>query len=171
MKPVFAWLFVMTLTFQWVAGRMSICLIRQVAVETHMDVRENNLSVLIQHETGIQAHIRILSKDQLEHTHIGYSDVFIFSREIDGETVYYTIDRDPVRIVEQTFTLKTKGDPGSGQEESSLLSERYFSDFIFPAPANVMFADLSPQPARNFLSSRMANLFSPPIYLPPPEFS
>ena len=139
-----------------------------VEVERQMDESEKAISEAVKSETGIEPHVEVLDRTELNIDGIGYSGFFLFSREIDGDSVYFEVDPDPVTIAEGEYLAGPGNDPEENTPTKAFI-DRVFSDFTFSSleyPLSPIHFDL---PERNFSYFHPAEKHSFPIPAPPPE--
>lgn len=126
-----AWLLLLLIVAQWVAGRVFINVVYTARIEHMMDARETSIAQKLKAEIGVTANVQIQDKDKIQVIQgMGYGAPFLFSEESDGETHYYTVDsKSPLGLRHEY-----KVDQPNSQEDRSApktLTERLFSDFYF----------------------------------------
>jgi len=126
-----AWLLLLLIVAQWVAGRVFINVVYTARIEHMMDARETSIAQKMKAEIGVTANVQIQDKENLEVIQgMGYGAPFLFSEESDGETHYYTVDSKSPHGLRHEY----KVDQPNNQEDRSApktLTERLFSDFCF----------------------------------------
>lgn len=167
MRPQLAWLLLFLTSFQWVGGRMVYRVVYTVEVKRQMNEAENAVSEAVRAETGIEAHVEIFDRAEVNIDGIGYSGFFMFSREMDGNPVYFQVT-DPVALEDGEFLAG----PGSDPDENSpqmIFFKWVFTDFT---PHHLILT-VSPRtiglPERNFAITPPAESREFTNHTPPPE--
>jgi len=166
MKVIAPWLLIFIITFQWMAGQFVLKTVYSVEVAHQMDEREALLAEQLHQTNGLRTAIRILDEDEFNPNSIGYSNQFIFSEEIDGEKVWFTLVTDTVKVVaEQQVSNNTDKDT----DHKQALLERLFAKYtVAPLPGLIKEHTLLSAPQQFFIHQQ-AGLFSPAIPTPPPQ--
>lgn len=167
MRPILAWLLLFLTSFQWIGGRLCYKVIYTVEISRQMNAAEQALAESIQAETGIIAHVEVLERSEIDIDGIGYSNFFMFSGNVDGETLYYKVNADPVDLFDHEIFAGQ-----SGSEEKSpktAFLDRLFSDFLLQRADLPITPKVFVLPARNFHSLVLPDISPLPFPSPPPE--
>jgi hypothetical protein len=166
-RPILAWLLLLLTSFQWIGGRLCYKVIYTVEISRQMNEAEQALAESIQHETGIIAQVEVLERSEIDIDGIGYSNFFMFSGNVDGETVYYKVNSDPVDLFDHEIYA---GQPGSEENSPKMvLLDRLFSDFLLQQAGLPITPKVFVLPARNFHSVDLSDIFPLSSPTPPPE--
>lgn len=103
-----------------------------VEPESLMDETEQNIAQQITSSLGTEVTIQIADEQQLELMHTqGYASPFFFSEELDGQTVYYTIDQTPsTNEIQQSVEDNHSRDSMPGPNSRKSLNTRLLSKFF-----------------------------------------
>lgn len=168
MRPYLAWLLLFLTTLQWVGGHLYFKVIEAVVVEASMDELAREVALALEVETGLETHVTVLEEAQLQHHDYGYGTPFLFSREVDGKTVYFTIDADPNRVVDVEKWVGGQANEADA-ENSLIVLARLFSYFVFPAPDWPPFQAPASVSRHNFFLTELHTLTYTDVLLPPPR--
>lgn len=138
-----------------------------VEVKRQMSEAENAVSEAVRAETGIEAHVEILDRAEVNIDGIGYSGFFMFSREMDGNPVYFQFT-DPISLADSEFLAGPGSDPEEGTPRM-IFFKWVFTDFT---PHDLALA-VSPRtiglPERNFAIAPPVEKQESTCCTPPPE--
>lgn len=127
-----ACLLLITFCLQRLLGILGSHLMYAVEVAVQMDQPELELAEKIRAEAEVDVQVEILDDDRLEQLQqLGYSSPFIFSEEIDGEAVYYTIDQARTETVQLSLSQARSPDPTQLPQGNKLLTSLLLSKFFF----------------------------------------
>lgn len=169
-----AWLLLLLIVTQWVAGRVFINVVYTARIEHMMDARETSIAQKWKAEIGVTANVQIQDKDKIQIIQgMGYGAPFLFSEESDGETHYYTVDSKSPHGLRHEY----KVDQPNNQEDRSApktLTERLFSDFCFDEH---FILNISPafeqgiKTAQPLIFKDLMDLSERSILTPPPQLA
>ena len=169
MRTLFAWALLSCICSQWVVGAYYLKSEYAVRVSHQMTAAEAAIGAAVAEELGLEVKVRLLDAAEVARRALGYNGFFAFSREVDGQTVYYTLERDSVEVVDHVYRADRLPNPDAPLP-TTLDWQRLFPQFRGRA-TDLFFAiatDCEP-PVRNFTypswSSRSG--IAPPV--PPPE--
>jgi hypothetical protein len=128
-----AWLLLLVLCLQRVIGLLEGPVLYSVVLENGMDAVEESIAHRLNEETGLKVHVEIRDESELVLLRSrGYGTPFIFTEEIDGRTVSYTVDQSPGTVL--TFSAPESAPeelPSDLPQSSRILKDLIFSKFIF----------------------------------------
>ena len=168
MRPYLAWLLLILTSFQWIGGRLCYKVIYSVEISRQMNEAEMAVAESLMSETGIEAHVQILDRTEINIDGIGYSNFFLFSREMEGETVYYQLNSAPADLVDFELVLDPDGDAQERSPKMALL-DRLFSDFTLYDSGLSITPKAVKLPARNFSTPGALEIIPFHPLSPPPE--
>ncbi len=171
MRSNWAWPLLLIICFQWMGGSIRFKLVHSVAVVSQMDEEEIFVASTVKAETGIDAHIRVISEDSIDLKTFGYSSTFLFSKEIDGKTFYYLVDSEPVEIIHYEYPLGVEQGSGHKKNEDAALLDRFFPSFIVEGIHDFNLEKQVSFPAKNYGTDILNDLCNSSIPTPPPDIS
>lgn len=135
-----------------------------------MNQIEQVLSDFIADETNVETHIQVI--DLAENTtnieEIGYSGLFIFNQEIDGQTVHYTINKTTKNNETETLFQKDNQQPNDHQTQ---LFQQFFPKLFYQVATFFPLDETSTTTPNNFRVKTLCHLFLIAIPSPPPNFA
>ena len=170
MRPICSWLLLLLISLQWVGGHLCFKVMHSVVAEMRMNAAEEAVAAAMKAETGVDGHIRILKEEELEISNrLGYSNVFVFSKEIDGQTVHFTVEPAPLENITYGYV---SGDAGNlpDQAHRVALLKRLFSGFFLYDEGIPKIEERPFSSNANFSVAPLSDLFEPSIPLPPPKY-
>ena len=169
MRPLLAWLLLFLISTQWVGGRNGFKVIYTMEIERQMSHEEKYLAALIKEETGFDSHVEIIPEEEVAQNSPGYSQHFVIAKEIEGQTIFYSLRIQPVEFVEFEYLTDTPFPQEENSKRMALL-DRLFSDFTFQKPGFSIRFKAPEMPAQNYILSGFASFLPAPAPAPPPEF-
>ena len=130
MKKIYAWLLLTISTFQWIGGHVCFEVSYFIEIEHRMDEAEKAIAEAVKAESGVDATIKILQEEQVTPRGFIYSDFFAFSKEINDETVYFTISGDSSAVTYEQVTRQQQ--PQQEQDEKAAQLNNLHQDFTIP---------------------------------------
>lgn len=169
MKNVAAWLLLIAISLHLIGSYVCMKIMYPVTYERPMSHAERAIATLLEEETGIRANIVLLSQNQVLPEDIGYnSNYFIFSREMEGKTVFYRIDPDPVKVIQQQSLIYTWHKGQFNTDNRALLS-LIFSKFRPGETPMQRVHDAQPANPALLAPASLHESFTPAVPSPPPE--
>lgn len=167
MKPILSWLLLAIITCHWVGSYIGFKVIYKIEVESKMSEAEESIAEIVKEETSLEAHITILDEDEIQMRGNGYGNFYVFSKEIDGKTVYYQIDPTPVKVVEHEYVATAN--PHEEEHEKIALFEHFFSKYTIPKTHFKAVPPYLTSSEVTFNVIDLRNLLFPTIPTPPPD--
>lgn len=130
MKKFYAWLLLTVSTCQWIGGHICFEVSFFIEIEHRMDEEERAIAEAVKEETGVEAAVHILDEEQLAPRGHIYSDFFAFSKEIEGRTIYFSVEDYSSVVAYEEVT--THQQPRQQDEEKMTLLKSLFQDFTIP---------------------------------------
>lgn len=169
MKPILSWLLLGIVSLHWVGSHVYIA-VQQIQETTYqMNEAEQLLADFIADETDIETHIQVinLAENTVNIEEIGYSGLFIFNQEIDGQTVHYTINKTTKNNEKEVLFQSKEDKPNSNQTQ---LFQQFFPKLFYQV-ATFLSLDQTPTTTpNNFRVKTLRHLFQIAIPSPPPNF-
>lgn len=166
----YAWFLLLITCLQWVAGTICVEIMQSAVVEVPMDPLEKKLSEALKKEWGHQTYVNKVEKADLDIEQVGYSNFFLFSKELDGETHYYTVDQD--RFVDVQLEKVLPPLEHSQEKDTPILPFKgLFSPFICFFPDIFCLNMPNNDGIKNFDAVLWTDLFILPTSCPPPDIS
>jgi len=166
-RPLLAWLLLFLISTQWVGGRNGFKVVYTIEVERQMSQEEKALAARIKAETGFDSHVEIIPEEEVAQNSPGYSQHFVIAKELEGQTIFYSLRVHPVEFVE--FEYLTNDFPQEENSKRIALLDRLFSDFTFQKPGFSLRFKAPEMPAQNYILSGFASFLPAPAPAPPPE--
>lgn len=88
MKTACTWFLLAIVLFQWIGGVLVFQVNHYVEVQRQMNAMEQSIAERVKEKTGASGLVKIRHQDSLLRKGAIYQD-FVFSEEINGETVYF----------------------------------------------------------------------------------
>jgi hypothetical protein len=88
LKTTSPWFLLAIVLFQWIGGVLVFQVSHYVAVQRQMNAMEQTIAERVKEKTGASGLVKIRHQDSLIRKGAIYQD-FVFSEEINGETVYF----------------------------------------------------------------------------------
>lgn len=109
MRIFSAWFLLIIATFQWAGGLVSFKIVELVSEEIYMTSIERSVADLYEMETGVNFQLQEIS-DDFDFRMIGYSNMFVLTEDIDGESANFLIRTDSTAtfVVETTIGLSNE---------------------------------------------------------------
>ena len=136
-RSVLSWLMLLIFFAQRIIGLVGGEIVYAVEVESRRNPTEEVMVEKIRSEKGLDMQVAVRSEAELEHLlKLGYSTPFLFSAEVDGQTVYYTLDDDPASAEAVNYAPLQTPDaqiPPNGNRalKNKLIADFYFQDSAF----------------------------------------
>ena len=111
MRTLFAWALLLCICWQWMAGSYYLKTEYAVRIGHVMNAEEATIGADVARELGLVVKVRLLDEADVARLALGYNGFFPFSHEVDGEKVYYTLERDSLKIVDHLAKLNRLPDP------------------------------------------------------------
>lgn len=168
MKKIFAWLLLVTTTFQWVGGYLGIEIVESIEIKMQMSETEEALARQLKLKKGLDVEVSILDEDNFDFRSIGYSGFFAFSEELNNEKFYFTVGSQPSEIIDLEYFRLEDSIP---QNDSLPLAglKSLFSTFTFTPSHLTDKALIALENEVNFKVKNLIALFEPSISSPPPK--
>lgn len=167
MRPFLSLLLIAIVACHWTGSYIGFKVMYTVEVEPEMNAIEQVIADVVKSENNLDAHITIVPADQLEMRGNGYGNVFVFSTEINGETIFYKIDPAPNKFVTHEYVSNAM--PDSDQQQKVALFEQLFSKYTVPQTAmKVSSMEMLPSKA-NFRNLSFQQLLITQVPTPPPD--
>ncbi|MCB0533526.1 MAG: hypothetical protein H6574_16215 [Lewinellaceae bacterium] len=166
-RLLLAWFLLLVVCFQHLAGRLYVCQVYSVEIESRMTPHEQAIATMLKAKTGIDIQVTLLGEDQPRYVcRTGYSAPVIVAKEIDGETYCYAIGQRPTCTYWVNNQQATEGIPC---DESILV--QLFSDFFFDTSGFLFATPLSKRHASGFLPLNCMPTGDCPVPYPPPRMA
>lgn len=169
MKPLFSWLLIAIIACHWVSCHIGFKVIYFTELESKMDKVETAIAKAVQDETNLETHITVLTKDQIPVRGNGYGNFHVFSKEIDGQIVYYQIDPTPIKLVAHESSITSH--PNPDEHEKMLIIESLFSKYTIPKFLLSMITPAVFFSKSGYIVTNLLDQFPLSILTPPPEFA
>jgi hypothetical protein len=168
-RPSLAWLLLLIVCSQHLAGRLYVGRVYSVEIAARMTPNEHAVATMLKAKTGIDIQVTLLGENQPHHiSRTGYTAPVVISEEIDGTTYFYAIGHKPEKTAYFTYPANTqqaaKGIPG----EASLLVQ-LFSDYCFDTPGFLITPPPVTRHTATFLSQLAMPGGEPAVPHPPPR--
>lgn len=168
MRKFIAWGLLLATLLYLVGNGLSLEVMLPETYVRQMNKTESVIADSIERETGIKVNVVLLSDSDLVPRGISYSSFFVFSKEINGELYFYTIDSDPVKVIgREKIALMAGGD--ACHHDNAWLLTHILTKF---QKTDIVISHEQPALRDDHIAARNAMLppvFSPTIPTPPPE--
>ena len=168
MRILLAWPLLLLVCAQWISGSLCLRVVYAIEVESQMTDTEAKLATTIKEETGLETQVQILEEEQLNMDQVGYSNFFMFSKEMDGDTVYFKLNTDSVKLVEYEVNKHEQRNAGE-DSDNGILFKRLFPQFTITETPQLFGDQISNHFHQNFSNKRLTDLFNRSILTPPPQ--
>ena len=167
MRPFYAWLLLTAICLQWIGGSYCLKVGYTIEIERNMNQTEVQIAESVKAQLGVEAQVRQLSADDIALQAKAYSSFFAFSEEVDGETVYYTLEKDAVDVVDASYQL---GQPLDSRQLTPQTNwERLFAQFRCMIITPPTLTDWPEWPSRSYANASWRCRYAPAQLTPPPE--
>lgn len=167
MKPFFVWQLIAMIICHWAGSYIGFKVIYSVELKSEMNHVEKKIAEAVKDETNLELHITVLSEDQILTLSNGYGNYSVFSKEVDGQTVYYQVEEPSTELVIHEYTVDTNSNPN--EKGNIALLENLFSKYTIPKfqfLAGIL--QLGP-PILNYWITDLQDLLIIPVITPPPQ--
>lgn len=169
MRTVYAWSLLLCICWQWMVGSYYLKTEYAVRVGHVMNAAEAEIGAAVAAELNLEVNVRLIDETDVARLAQGYNGFFAFSHEVDGQKVYYTLERYSLELVDHLHPIDRMPDPDAPLPTTTDL-HRLFPQFrgriAAVLPAGATKGEL---PVRNFFypSWPSRSEIAPPV--PPPE--
>jgi hypothetical protein len=131
MRVVYAWFLLLVSVSNWIGGHLCFGVSYYVEIQHEMDAAERAIAEELKSEVGIDGFVKILDEEDLSPRGKFY-DAFSFSKELNGETVFYTVADESKAV---TYEKVNGGQQTPPQHDSkTVLLKSLFKEFPVQAP-------------------------------------
>ncbi|MCB0634863.1 MAG: hypothetical protein R2824_12800 [Saprospiraceae bacterium] len=168
-RQCLAVLLLLVLCSHRIVGLLSTDLVYLMEVNAAMDDREQAIADRIRTDSEVEVHVELQSDEQMEWLQtLGYSAPSIFSEDVDGETVYYTID-DPMAKAVEYEHFDTEPQPlGTSDKFPTASPDQRLSKFFF-WDHHFHFSRALPLQVRGRTVPVFLDKYGSPVPTPPPK--
>lgn len=169
-RPYIAWSLLLTIGYQQLVGRIYVRNVYFEEIEARMNDKEAAIARQLRSTTGIETYVEV-EKDQsgADLDRVGYGAPIVFLREVDGEIYHFTIGKEAIRIVQESYVPGRQNTPLEVPKSQTLLN-KLFPDFYFDVTGLTCKTSPLANNARVFEVSDGLLDFKPAIPLPPPRW-
>ena len=108
-RPSLAWLLLLIVCSQHLAGRLYVGRVYSVEIAARMTPNEHAVATMLKAKTGIDIQVTLLGENQPHHiSRTGYTAPVVISEEIDGTTYFYAIGHKPEKTAYFTYPANTQ---------------------------------------------------------------
>jgi len=168
MRIASAWFLLILSASQWIGGHLCLEVSYWMTVQRQMSFEEKALAELVHQKTGIESAVRVLPENELTPRGNFYGD-FVFSKETEAETIYYTIEYQVDSVVRKALGRASDQKPPICNGPSDKLLKGLFKVFVMPEYQGLVPL-FQQRPASIFhFTSPNSFLFKPLLLHPPAQ--
>lgn len=167
-KHLWAWLLLVLLSCQWIAGALVIKLRHTALITSEMEAEEAALSQELALKYGIDSRVNILDEEEQEFLlQLGYGTPFIFSLSDEDSTALFLLETEKVEMITMEIPIKLP-EHGSDPDKALAKFNRLFSPYIINQVTFLEPVEQLRDDSGDFIYRPLKDLFLPAIPTPPP---
>lgn len=164
MKMASPWFLLAIVLFQWIGGVLIFQVSHYVEVRRQMNATEQVIAERVKEKTGASGWVKIRHEDSLLRKGAIYQD-FVFSEEINGETIYYewADESEAVSIEKVTRHHTPVSSTGKALLAKSIVQECIVAEVIGQSPNTPLRGPLCACEPQGIASPFLAIPTPPPL--------
>lgn len=133
-----------------------------------MNQLEEQIARELKAKSGIETRVKVLTEGQTQALQqLGYAAPFVFSEEVDGQTLSFTLEQERIYVLEHPGPAADESTPGPLPASRTLLA-KVFPDFYFSAPNLLSTRIQQERHDRVFVFNGAEPDYNPAVPAPPP---